>query len=240
MPKLINNRVNTEYYIVSYPATLGRHSSNTIGLLGSAISRFHAEIGFEGGQHYIEDLGSTYGTYVNERRITERSPLFDGDRIVLAKTSTRPDGEWDLTFSTMEIPYEDAADVRKSVEARPRVQDGTIFTGCTDGVLEVKMIGPIKNRECLQMLKRVAAELESQSCDVVLNLGAVTHMNSYALGSIAKLWADLREKGLDIALACAEGRALELLEMVGLTAHIGCHGSVEEAAAALRDRRRSR
>jgi pSer/pThr/pTyr-binding forkhead associated (FHA) protein len=53
------------------------------------ISRKHARITVRNGSYYIEDLGSTNGTYINrgERLIPgDQVPLNDGDEIIMGKT----------------------------------------------------------------------------------------------------------------------------------------------------------
>jgi len=56
------------------------------------VSRRHARITRRGGQYFIEDLGSTNGTFVNRgrRMLTgDRQPLADGDEIIIGKTFLR-------------------------------------------------------------------------------------------------------------------------------------------------------
>lgn len=56
------------------------------------VSRRHARITRRGEQYFIEDLGSTNGTFVNRgRRLLpgDRQPLSDGDEIIIGKTFLR-------------------------------------------------------------------------------------------------------------------------------------------------------
>lgn len=59
---------------------LGRDPSCTVPLPSDLISRRHAEITVDGDRVMLKDLGSTNGTYVNDRPVEELE-LRDGDRI---------------------------------------------------------------------------------------------------------------------------------------------------------------
>ena len=59
---------------------LGRERFNELTVDDEGASRAHAEIRRKGGGLYLRDLGSTNGTYVNNRRVSE-CRLADGDRI---------------------------------------------------------------------------------------------------------------------------------------------------------------
>jgi serine phosphatase RsbU (regulator of sigma subunit) len=63
--------------------TLGRQADCHVCLTGKQVSRQHALIVCEGGQHFVEDLGSSNGTYLNGRRILPRTrvPLTDRDTV---------------------------------------------------------------------------------------------------------------------------------------------------------------
>ena len=59
---------------------LGRQLDNDVVFHEEAVSRFHAEIRYEGGKYILFDNNSTAGTYVNSKRV-ERCVLNSGDII---------------------------------------------------------------------------------------------------------------------------------------------------------------
>ncbi len=62
-------------------AILGRHPNCDIVLEQKAVSRQHARILRIDGKHYIEDLRSRNGTFVNDQLVQGRRLLRDGDRV---------------------------------------------------------------------------------------------------------------------------------------------------------------
>ncbi|MCA9705851.1 MAG: FHA domain-containing protein, partial [Myxococcales bacterium] len=64
--------------------TLGRAPSHDLCLTGKGVSGTHCRIIREGETYYIEDLGSTNGTYVNRMRVQGRQPIGPTDDVVLA------------------------------------------------------------------------------------------------------------------------------------------------------------
>ncbi len=61
---------------------LGRHPDNQACIDDDGISRFHARISIDGNKFWLEDLGSSNGTYINGRRITS-CELNNGDTLNL-------------------------------------------------------------------------------------------------------------------------------------------------------------
>ena len=61
-------------------ATLGRNSDCVVSLSGKQFSRQHARIYYQDGQHFLEDLNSSNGTFVNGTRLTAHRPSPLGDR----------------------------------------------------------------------------------------------------------------------------------------------------------------
>jgi hypothetical protein len=64
--------------------TVGRRPDCDIFLDDVTVSRDHAVIVARGEEHYLDDLGSLNGTYVNRRRI-ESHRLSDGDELQIGK-----------------------------------------------------------------------------------------------------------------------------------------------------------
>ena len=61
---------------------IGRSSELDMVLVEDMVSRRHAKISVEGGDIFLEDLGSTNGSFVNGEKIT-RTKLAEGDRILI-------------------------------------------------------------------------------------------------------------------------------------------------------------
>ncbi|RMH69086.1 MAG: GAF domain-containing protein [Gemmatimonadetes bacterium] len=64
---------------------IGRSKDNDLALLDIYVSRYHAKITVESDRYYIEDCGSTYGTYVNGTQ-EKRVLLEYGDEIKVGET----------------------------------------------------------------------------------------------------------------------------------------------------------
>src|SRR5450432_2983613 len=61
---------------------VGRSSDLDMVLVEDMVSRKHARIAMQGDQIWIEDLGSTNGTFVNGEKI-KRARLKEGDRVLI-------------------------------------------------------------------------------------------------------------------------------------------------------------
>ena len=65
---------------------IGRDASCDITLSDTYASQQHARISNRNGSWVIEDLGSTNGTYLNQRKVTVPTALAPGDSIRIGKT----------------------------------------------------------------------------------------------------------------------------------------------------------
>ncbi|RKT22775.1 pSer/pThr/pTyr-binding forkhead associated (FHA) protein [Paraburkholderia sp. RAU2J] len=109
------------------------------------ISRRHAHIFLKGGELYVEDLGSTNGTFVGGKRLDESAlPLVEGDvvafggdhfvyRVSLQKA---PDVEPTVTQLFLNPAVDDAADT-----------DKTTFVGAAHSFLDIFCVDPGLQRE---------------------------------------------------------------------------------------------
>ncbi|MGX4731863.1 FHA domain-containing protein [Kitasatospora griseola] len=60
---------------------IGRMIGSGLRLGDATVSRRHAELRFEGGDWMLYDLGSSNGTYVNDRRLAGSTVVRPGDRL---------------------------------------------------------------------------------------------------------------------------------------------------------------
>ena len=83
----VNDGLGNRVVMLDKPlVAIGRRGENDVRLVGSDISRDHAEIAAADGAYILRDKGSRYGTFVNGEQVSER-PLQHGDRIQFGRAS---------------------------------------------------------------------------------------------------------------------------------------------------------
>ena len=66
---------------------IGRASTCHVVLLDDTyVSQVHARVFMHDGQPFVEDLGSTNGTYLNRGRVEATTPLRRGDHVQIGRT----------------------------------------------------------------------------------------------------------------------------------------------------------
>jgi hypothetical protein len=78
-------------FIIDQPAlVLGRQKDSDCAINDTLLSRHHCRVtADETGDYWLEDLGSTNGTYLNSRKVQEKMRLSYGDRIMIGNTILR-------------------------------------------------------------------------------------------------------------------------------------------------------
>lgn len=115
--------------------SIGRSDSNDLVLATSQISRQHAKINRIGGQLYVQDLGSSNGTFINGERIsTEAHALQATDELAFA----------DLVFLVVNAPV-DALDGASFLDSLQNIENFTPTTDIhtqTESTASVEVISP--------------------------------------------------------------------------------------------------
>jgi pSer/pThr/pTyr-binding forkhead associated (FHA) protein len=73
-------------YELADELTMGRAGGCQVPLDDSYVSQLHARIFRREGQVYVEDLGSTNGTYLNRQKVTSPIIMRKGDQLQVGKT----------------------------------------------------------------------------------------------------------------------------------------------------------
>ncbi len=101
----------------SDPLVVGRGEAADIPLLQSKVSRLHCRISFENGFYVIEDLESTNGTWVNNRRV-QRAILFHHDRIAIGNAEFQFALEGDISDETSWVELGETTDTLFGTEIK--------------------------------------------------------------------------------------------------------------------------
>ena len=73
-------------YELADELTVGRAGGCQITLDDTYVSQLHARVFRRDGQVYVEDLGSTNGTFLNRKKVTAPIAIRKGDRLQIGKT----------------------------------------------------------------------------------------------------------------------------------------------------------
>lgn len=75
--------------VTKFPFVVGRNPTSDLTLSSRNVSKRHAEILATSGVVLLRDVGSTNGTFVNRHRITEPTPIAEGDLLQFADAEFR-------------------------------------------------------------------------------------------------------------------------------------------------------
>lgn len=147
---------------------IGRAESNALCFREvQGLSRRHAAFERNGSTWFVRDMGSTNGTFVNGKRISEPYHLRSGDRVTV--------GELSLTFTDM-LPPARADDTVRFIE-EPGTSAKTTAEATLDGVLENdhEIQGSPHMRALLQAGRELCGHLSlDELFNVIMNLSVDT------------------------------------------------------------------
>ena len=83
---LTGNNAGAKYELVQDKLRLGRHPDCEVHIDANAVSRYHAHLIRDAVGYAVEDLQSRNGTYVNGKRIEQKTILKDNDRLKICDT----------------------------------------------------------------------------------------------------------------------------------------------------------
>ena len=98
IPHLIDP-TGREHLLKNNATVIGRAVENDIVITSKRVSREHTQIRREGWRIFVEDMGSTNGTYLNNERLSEPRLLQDGDQIQV--------GDVLFTFYDPDVTHQD-------------------------------------------------------------------------------------------------------------------------------------
>lgn len=73
--------MNGDIFLIDRDIVLGRGGSSSIVIKDTYTSNQHARVFVKNGQYWLEDMGSTNGTFLNDVQVQQSVILADGDRL---------------------------------------------------------------------------------------------------------------------------------------------------------------
>ena len=98
--------------------------------------------------------------------------------------------------------------------------EGDVFSTVTlaDGTHVIEVFGEIDASSAPALQQAVISGLAAGHERVVLDLSAVSFMDSSGIGAVVAGWAEARDRAARLAVACGESHAAHRLRMMGLDA----------------------
>ena len=96
----------TLFDLVEAMTGIGRNADNAIALEFNGVSRYHFKLHASGETHVLEDCGSKNGTYLNNKKVEENTPLAKGDIIKIGSIALKylPKGDPErLTYDKLNL-----------------------------------------------------------------------------------------------------------------------------------------
>ena len=139
MPKLLlieNNETASSFDLAEGKITIGRGGDCEIRLDDEAISRQHVRVITLMGDAFLEDLGSSNGTYVNGK-LTQKCALNDGDVVQIGDKELRFSQPGDASSSQAGTGKVDATRIIRPGEFGPATSEAQEENRSRDGISPV-------------------------------------------------------------------------------------------------------
>jgi len=111
----LNDRLITRFATHEGKKLIIGHSPDAdVVINNTAISRHHSSIELRDGRHYLADLKSTNGTYVNGKKIASKVPISENDVIFIGKFRLLPaaaDEQYDVSSYATAMDTDDEATI---------------------------------------------------------------------------------------------------------------------------------
>jgi pSer/pThr/pTyr-binding forkhead associated (FHA) protein len=85
----VGDQTPMQRYITQPEILLGRDAHCDIPLLDDTVSVRHSRLAYHHGQWWLEDLGSTNGTWLNKEKVSTPTVIIGGDQIDCGKVSIK-------------------------------------------------------------------------------------------------------------------------------------------------------
>jgi EAL domain-containing protein (putative c-di-GMP-specific phosphodiesterase class I) len=170
------------------PFLIGRRPGCSLQLNFKTISGNHAELTVENEQLWVADLNSTNGTYVNGRRISDKTPLREEDLLQFADIAFRVKSERRVT--TCQTMQEDMCDQALALVQFDRLMENRLVTPYFQPIVDMKT-GQFRGYEILARSRLFGLE----SCAAMFD--AASRLNMEVDLSRMLRWEGVRE-GLNL------------------------------------------
>jgi EAL domain-containing protein (putative c-di-GMP-specific phosphodiesterase class I) len=170
------------------PFTVGRKPGCRLQLNYKTISGHHADLTTDHDQLWVNDLGSTNGTYVNGRRITDPTPIREEDLLQFADIAFRV--KLDRRETTCQTMQEDMCDNALALVQFDRLMENRLVTPYFQPIVDLTT-GAFRGYEILARSRLFGME----SCAAMF--GAAARLNMEVELSRMLRWEGIRE-GLNL------------------------------------------
>lgn len=101
--RIMNGPNRDQVFVLKGGELVGRDPQNVIQVFAPGVSRKHFQFNCEGGKFFVQDLGSSNGTYVNNQRI-QKHALIESDMITVGGINLRFSNSDQVNDATMPLP----------------------------------------------------------------------------------------------------------------------------------------